>query len=239
MSVDRAKQAARESVWQLLEERQAAPAGVRGRIPAFFGADDAADRLAALPEWTGARVVKAVPDRPQLPVRARALEQGKLVYMAVPKLAEPKPFYTLDPAVLTVSPLEAADKGGAAKAGTLVEVDAMRPVDLVVCGSVAVDVHGGRLGKGAGYSDLELAFLHEAGVIDPNTTIVTTVHDLQVVDGELPETDHDFGVDLIVTPTTVIRCDNPRRPKGLQWSDLPAEKIAAIPALAARIDQRG
>jgi NAD(P)-dependent dehydrogenase (short-subunit alcohol dehydrogenase family) len=35
----------------------------------------------------------------------------------------------------------------------------MRPVNLVVCGSVAVNRRGVRLGKGAGYSDIEVALL--------------------------------------------------------------------------------
>ncbi len=63
----------------------------------------------------------------------------------------------------------------------------MRPVDLVVCGSVAVDRRGARLAKGAGYSDIELALLQEAGLIRPQTTIATTVHALQVIDEDLPE----------------------------------------------------
>ncbi|WP_236594488.1 5-formyltetrahydrofolate cyclo-ligase [Saccharothrix sp. 6-C] len=75
--VDQAKQAAREKVWSLLERERAVPPGVHGRIPAFFGADEAAARLAELPEWRAARVVKAVPDTPQEPVRARALHDGK------------------------------------------------------------------------------------------------------------------------------------------------------------------
>lgn len=58
----------------------------------------------------------------------------------------------------------------------------------------------------AGYSDIEVALLQEARLIGPSTTIVTTVHSLQVVDDELPETKHDFSVDLIVTPDKVIEC---------------------------------
>lgn len=234
MNIDQAKQAIRERVWALLESAHAAPAGVRGRIPAFFGAEEAADRLAQLPEWQAAKVVKAVPDTAQEPVRARALREGKLVYMAVPKLAEPKPFSLLDPTMLTVPAEEAAGKSTAVKIGRKVDVDEMKPVDLIVCGSVAVNRHGVRLGKGAGYSDIEVALLQEAGLIGPNTTIVTTAHDLQVVDNELPETEHDFSVDVIVTPTAVIRCPEPRRPRGLLWEELPNEKIAAIPVLAAR-----
>ena len=42
----------------------------------------------------------------------------------------------------------------------------MPTLDLVVCGSVAVNADGARVGKGAGYSDLELALLTEAGLVD-------------------------------------------------------------------------
>ncbi len=229
--IDKDKQAIRERVWALLEKEQAAPVGVHGRIPTFYGADEAADRLASLPVWSAARVVKAVPDSAQLPVRVRALEAGKLVYMAVPRLAEAEPFYRLDPAALTVPAAEAATKATAARVADRVGVNDMRPVDLIVCGSVAVNRHGARLGKGAGYSDIEVALLQEAGLIGPETTIVTTVHSLQVVDEDLPETNHDFSIDLIVTPDEVISCGPPRRPRGLVWKDLSAEKIASIPIL--------
>jgi len=232
--VDHAKQALRERVWSLLEQRQAAPPGVHGRIPSFFGADRAADRLATLPVWETARVLKAVPDTAQQPVRARALQEGKLVYMAVPKLAHRLPFYVLDPAALPVSPEDAASKDIAAQIAPKVSVEHMQPVDLIVCGSVAVNRRGVRLGKGAGYSDIEVALLQEAGLIGPHTTMVTTVHALQVFDDDLPETAHDFSVDVIVTPDEVITCGPPRRPRGLIWTDLSAEKIAAIPVLRER-----
>jgi hypothetical protein len=48
------------------------------------------------------------------------------------------------------------------------------------------------------------------------------------------ETEHDFSVDVIVTPDDVMTCDTPRRPRGLIWANLSPEKIAAIPVLAAR-----
>ncbi|WP_209623960.1 5-formyltetrahydrofolate cyclo-ligase [Saccharothrix coeruleofusca] len=218
----------------LLERERVVPPGVHGRIPSFSGAGEAAVRLAGLPEWRGARVVKAVPDTAQEPVRARALREGKLLYMAVPKLAGEQPFLLLDPAMPAMSPEETADRRTATKVGRPVDVDAMRAVDIVVCGSVAVNRRGVRLGKGAGYADIELALLQEAGLISPETAIVTTVHPLQVVDDDLPEAEHDFGLDVIVTAEEVIRCPEPRRPHGLLWERLSAEKIAAIPALAAR-----
>lgn len=61
-----------------------------------------------------------------------------------------------------------------------------------------------RIGKGAGYSDIEVALVHNAGLLRPDTLIATTVHPLQVLNKELPATDHDFQLDLIVTPYEVI-----------------------------------
>lgn len=237
VGVEQAKQRVRERVWALLERERAAPPGVHGHIPAFLGAAAAAERLAGLTVWRAARVVKAVPDKAQLPVRARALADSKLVYMAVPKLADELPFYLLDPATLAVPFEDAASSHVAATVARKVSVDEMRPVDLIICGSVAVNRDGARLGKGAGYSDIEVALLQEAGVMRPETTIVTTVHSLQVVDGPLPETDHDFSVDLVVTPDEVIVCGPPRRPRGLLWTHLDEEKIRAIPVLAARTER--
>jgi hypothetical protein len=67
--VARAKQAVRERVWARLErERAARFPGATGWIPNFAGASAAADRLASLPAWRAARVVKSNPDAPQLPV---------------------------------------------------------------------------------------------------------------------------------------------------------------------------
>jgi 5-formyltetrahydrofolate cyclo-ligase len=230
--IDRVKQAAREHVWNLLEREGAAPPGVHGHIPDFAGADEAAARLAELSVWRAASVIKSNPDKAQLPVRVRALHEGKLLYMAVPKLAAPEPFYLLNPAELAMPFETAVSSGGAANAARTIGVDQMRPVDLIVCGSVAVNRNGVRVGKGAGYSDIEVALLTEAGLIGPDTTIVTTVHQIQVVDDDLPETEHDFSVDVIVTPEEVIECGPPRRPAGIVIGHLTTEKLASIPALA-------
>jgi 5-formyltetrahydrofolate cyclo-ligase len=219
-----AKQDVRERVWTTLEREDAARfPGARGRIPNFRGAEAAAERLGGLPEWRRARVVKANPDSPQLPVRRRALGEGKLVYMAVPRLREKRPFVRLRS--------EASIKG-AMREGRPVAVDDMERVDLVVCGSVAVNRDGARVGKGGGYSDLELGLLVEAGLIDDETVIVTTVHPLQLLDEELPETEHDFRVDVVVTPDEAVETGAHRRPPGILWNHLPEAKVAAVPVLA-------
>lgn len=225
----------RQRIWdRMVDEAVVGFPGAHGRIPNFTGAGEAARTLTELPEWQAASAIKANPDMPQLPVRAAALADDIVVYMAVPKLREPEPFIRLDPATLTVKPRSAASIKGSATHGVPVGLDELPHIDVVVCGTVAVNPSGVRIGKGGGYSDIEFAIGLEAGRIDDDTVIVTTVHDVQVVDQDLPETEHDFRVDIIVTPTRVIRCDRVPRPPGIIWDHLDEEKIAAIPILADR-----
>lgn len=229
------KQALREEVWAALEDAGAARfPGASGRIPNFAGAADAAERLRATAAWQGAGAVKANPDRPQWPVRQRVLEDGRTLYMAVPRLAQAHPFFVLDPATLTVPPRKATSIKGAAAHGTTVPVEELEPVALVVTGCVAVDATGARLGKGGGFSDLEFALAYEAGLVDDDTLVATTVHPAQHLDeGRIPMTSHDVPVDLVVTPEEVVECDRRRpRPTGIHWDDLTEAKIEAIPLLA-------
>lgn len=233
-----AKAALRAEVWEALRAAKVARfPGAAGRIPNFTGAEAAARRLAELPDWKSAATVKANPDSPQLPVRQRALEDGKTLYMAVPRLAEPEPFFALDPDHLAESPRKAASISGASRSARRVAVEAMTPVDIVVMGSVAVAEDGARLGKGGGFADLEFALATAAGLIGPSTAIVTTVHEIQVRPaGDIPLTSHDVPVDLIVTPERVIDCrgrSHARPAAGIEWADLTEEKIAAIPLLSA------
>jgi 5-formyltetrahydrofolate cyclo-ligase len=232
-----AKQAIRERVWARLQ-RDGASSDPHGRIPDFVGAAATAQRLAALPAWHQAHVIKANPDQAQLLVRARALREGKLVYMAVPKLADPLPFFRLDPAELDGEPEALAAHRTAATGAPKVAVSDMQAIDLIVCGSVAVNLAGVRIGKGAGYSDIEVALLIEAGHVGPQTTIVTTVHQLQVIDEPLPHDEHDFTVDYIVTPQEIIYCGPSHRPTGVVWNALDRDEIAAIPVRAAMAKEK-
>ena len=234
-AANQAKQAVRERVWSQLERAGVVEPRVRGYIPAFEGADQAAERLANLPVWQRSQVLEVAPDRAQLPVRIRALQDGKLVYMAAPKLAASEPFHLLDPRRLSMPPTEAADRTVASRIAPGISISEMQAIDLVVCGSVAVNEFGARLGKGAGYSDIEMALLAEAGLISEQTIITTTVHGLQVLDEDLPEQAHDFRVDLIVTPERIIWPGSPKRPAALDLDSLSSEQIAAMPVLAQRM----
>src|SRR5207247_11372878 len=163
-------------------------------------AERAAELLASVPEWRSAQVLKCNPDARQLPVRARALAEGKTVYMAVPRLRDPKPFIELDPTRIRVPARRAASITGASSVGRSVPIGEVPHIDLVVCGSVAVNRLGARVGKGGGYSDLEFALLTEAGRIDARTVIATTAHPLQISEGELPEHAPHLRLDLLRPP---------------------------------------
>lgn len=228
------KEQIRDLAWSALRDAGAARfPGVEGRIPNFVGAEDAARRLADTEEWRSAHVLKCNPDSPQLPVRKQALEEGKTVYMAVPKLADPDPFWRLDPNELIVKPHEAASIKGASRHGRPVALEDMEKIDLIVCGCVAAEPSGARLGKGGGYSDLEFAIATEAGLVDRATLIATTLHPAQILEeGTIPVTDHDFPLDLIVSPDELIRTETRlSRPSGIIEEQLDQSKREGIPAL--------
>ncbi|WP_226004367.1 5-formyltetrahydrofolate cyclo-ligase [Natrinema salinisoli] len=232
------KEAIRECVWDDLEESGVArfPFPPHGRIPNFAGASEAADRLAEQPEWEAATTIKANPDAPQLPVRRRALREGKTVYMAVPRLRDEECFLKLDPdeledydAATTVS--------GSSKHGEQVGPDEIDRVDLIVSGSVAITDDGGRIGKGEGYSDLEYAVLRELGLVDDSTPVATTIHERQLIDEPVAIGRHDVAMDLVVTPERVRRHDDSDQPSGIDWSLLTAERLEEIPVLRALRDR--
>lgn len=231
------KDAIRKEVWALLEEKRIARfPGAPGRIPNFVGAENCARVISQSRFWREAKVIKVNPDSPQRAIRQRALEAGKIIYMAVPRLRSAKPFIELNPKTLSVSAFHASSIKGAAQYGRLVSLGEVKKIDLIVCGSVAVNLKGARVGKGGGYSDLEYGLLREEEKVDFQTPIVTTVHPLQLLDIEIPMTEHDIPLDAIVTSNEAIplRRRYPK-PKGIYWPMLPTAKIEAIPVLRMRL----
>lgn len=221
----------RERSWDRLDEAGVArfPFPPHGRIPNFAGAETAARRLAETDAFEAADAVKANPDAPQRPVRRAALEAGAVVYQAVPRLADPEPFVELDPT--RIDDLDRATTiSGAEALGRQVGPDAVGEIDLIVSGSVAVTEAGARVGKGEGFSDLEYAVLRELGLVDGETTVATTVHELQVVE-TAPVEPHDVPIDLVVTPERTVATATPYdRPTGVD-PELAGERASEIPVL--------
>ncbi|MCS7128123.1 MAG: 5-formyltetrahydrofolate cyclo-ligase [Desulfurococcaceae archaeon] len=225
IGVKRVKASIRERVWRLLEETNVAafPRPVYGRIPNFKGAEAAAQRILGLREWSRAEVVKSNPDSPQYYIRLQALRSGKLVIMASPRLKSG--FILIDPRKIPVNKYSSASTiAGAFRYGRLVRLTEIPRVDLVVTGCVAVDKRGVRLGKGGGYAELEYGILRELGAIDDSVLVITTIHDLQVVNDEIPLEQHDIVVDYYATPTRLVKIE-PRgyKPKGMYWEIISKE----------------
>ena len=207
--------------------------GAEGRIPNFAGAKLAAQKLAAHRLWKRARTIKVNPDSPQTHARRMALDEGKTLIMAVPRLRDMHPFRLLDPRKLNEKQKrEAATIKGALRHGKIVAEEELPDIDFVLTGSVAVNLSGARVGKGGGFSDLEYGLLIEAGKIDDHTTVATTVHPIQILREHLPVTDHDLPVDLIATPRAVIEVERQYdRPRGILWNHLQPPQIREIPIL--------
>lgn len=230
----RSKDQVRKSVWKAMDREGVSRfPGADGRIPNFAGAKLAAERLAGHRLWKRAQVIKANPDSPQTHARRLALEQGKTLIMAVPKLRDPHPFRILEPRKLNATQIrEAATIKGMLKHGRVVADDELPEVDFVLCGSVAVNLTGARLGKGGGFSDIEYGLLIEAGKIDDHTTVGTTCHPIQILREHLPITDHDLPVDIVATPRAVIDVERAYpRPRGILWDHLQPPQIREIPIL--------
>jgi 5-formyltetrahydrofolate cyclo-ligase len=121
-----------------------------------------------------------------------------------------------------------------AEYGTDIDINTEIKLDMLVIGSCAVSRKGHRIGRGNGYVDLDFAILKDLGIITPKTLIVTTVHDCQVYD-ELPLDlfqNYDIPVDMIVTPTEVIRIENKLpRPDGIIWHLLSERRLGVVPVL--------
>jgi len=198
MSIASKKQLLRQKIWSEMERLGIAvfPLPCRGRIPNFIGAEVATEKLRRLEEWKKAKVVFVNPDSPQRKVRENALKDGKVLIMASPRLE--KGFILINPADVKGKEHFASTIKGAFRCG--VEVQNFPKPDLVVEGSVAVDMHGHRLGKGHGYGDVEIQILRKMFGEIP---VATTVHDIQVVEA-VPFEEKDEKISVIVTPKRVV-----------------------------------
>ncbi len=230
----------RRKIWEELEKRNIArfPRPVYGRIPNFKGAEICSKKLFTEEKWQKSKVVKVNPDSPQREIRKRALEEGKILIMPTPRIK--RGFLVLDPFKIPKDKYKYASTiSGAFKLGEIVEPEDLPRIDLIVIGSVAVDMHGNRIGKGGGYAELEYAILRELGKVSESTPIFTTVHDVQVLPS-VPRDPYDLSVDLIITPRRRIEIkERSKRPKGIMWELLDEEKLHEIPILRRLYERAG
>ena len=128
----------------------------------------------------------------------------------------------------------AATSAGAVQVGRKLMFEEVEPIDIAVCGCVAVTRSGVRTGKGGGFADLELGLFRDLGQVTARTPIVTTVHSTMVVDdARLPTLEHDSLLDWIVTERDTIET-RPTRPQagGVAWDLVHPDQMADLWFLA-------
>lgn len=239
------KTSIRRKVWEHLEKNKLVnfPRPVYGRIPNFKGCELAAAKVVELDEFKSAQNIKVNPDKPQEPVRFAVLEHQKHLFVPIPRLASGLLKHILLPEDCNKEKIrQCVSRKGIEESGKDVGIADDVKIDLVVLGSVAVSREGYRIGKGKGYADLEFAILTHMKAVHSETLVVTTIHDSQLYDS-IPSAlfgPHDVPVDIIVTPTEVIRVEKRLpKPTGVFWNLVSQRRLDLMPVLKAlrEIDQ--
>lgn len=180
---------------------------LRQFVPDYAGRERADAAIAELPSWRDASLLFIAPDNSLEALRERALRDERRIL--VPTFGLRRGFVLLDGSALgdAQRPL-AATLDGMERLGRRIgpaDLRTVRRVDAVITGATAVTVDGRHIGGGQRYLAVEWALMRELGVVDAAVPVVASVHDCQVIDDPI-EVDPDCVVDLIVTPTRVVRC---------------------------------
>jgi len=131
------KDVIRHEIWSGLERDGVAVGPAWSMIPNFVGADVDAWHLAQTDAWKAAKTVKTNPDAPQIPIRIRALYEGKLVFAPVPYLTQDFPYLRLDPERLQKNGVSfelAATSQGFIEHGERIGFEDVAPLDFCVVG---------------------------------------------------------------------------------------------------------
>lgn len=194
----KSKEEIRNFVWNKMERENIAsfPRPVFGRIPNFVGSDKACEKIKELNEFKIAKAIFVAPDSPLRRAREIILEERKILVVALPHIKDIVEIYEWE------NIKEASIIRGFEKYGKPLKTK----IDLMIEGSVAVDLKGNRIGKGKGYGDKEFEILKNRGLLKENLKILTVVHECQIFeDFSYLMNEKDIKVDYIVTNKRIIK----------------------------------
>ncbi|XP_030369736.1 uncharacterized protein LOC115620575 [Scaptodrosophila lebanonensis] len=238
------KRSLRVQTWKKIQEGKVGIGfnSIFNRIPAFVDADKAAGLFIQEEEFKKAQHIRVNIDRALHDFKEKATLANKSVYLPSTRESSAVCLKVDVPVDATEEQKkEALRVQDIQKYRTEIGLDSNLKLDLVVIGSVVVSRDGYRIGRGNGFADLDIGLLIELGAITPETVIVTIVHDLQVVDS-LPTNlfqKYDTPVDLIVTPTEIIRvAKRLPRPSGVFWELLSERRLKILPVLQQLKEQQ-
>lgn len=210
-------------------------------IPDFEGNELATERLVNLPEWQNAKRIFITPDRSTQLLREVALIAKKEIVVTTYGICRGAVLLNGN-LVPEYQEAFAASLDGMERFGnplrTIEEIKKAGKIDLMVTGALAIsESHGGRTGKGAGWFDAEWIMWKKMGLTTPNTPVAGIVHDLQVVPESFPLQQWDAIVQIIVTPTRVIRTSLRPQPEQIYWQEMGADWMKAIPLMVELYQQ--
>lgn len=193
----KSKEEIRKEIWEYMEKNNliSFPKPCYGRIPNFIGSEKAARKLYQIKEFLKAQGVFSAPDGVLKEARRITLKEGKSLIVALPHIE----------GYLEIKGKELADKAITIKNFKKYGKKPETFIEIFIQGSVAVDLKGNRLGKGKGYGDKEYYDLKNMGLLK-KPLVITIVHDCQILeDFSYLREPHDIKVDVILTPTRIIR----------------------------------
>jgi 5-formyltetrahydrofolate cyclo-ligase len=203
-------------------------------IPDFSGSEKCVEKIINMDLYREGNLFFIAPDNSLELLRYRVIIDRKSFVM--PTYGIKRGFLYLDRAMVPEGKEDyASTLDGAERFGRYVglrEIGGMGRFDALFTGASVVSIYGVRYGKGHGYFDLEWGMLREIGSVDDSTPIVVVVHDVQVIDIDLPASHYDTVADYIVTPTKIIKIESRgMKPRGIDWSRIREEFIEGIPPL--------
>ncbi len=194
----KSKEEIRNFIWNKMENEGIAsfPRPVFGRIPNFVGSDKACEKIKEIQEFKNFKAVFVAPDSPLRRAREIILEEGKILVVALPHIKDIVEIHE------RVNIKEASIIRGFEKYGKPLKTK----IDIMIQGSVAVDLKGNRIGKGKGYGDKEYEILKERGLLKENLKIITIVHECQIFDNfSYLMNEKDIKVNYIITNKRIIK----------------------------------
>jgi 5-formyltetrahydrofolate cyclo-ligase len=205
-------------------------------IPDFVDSDAATEKVLGLPEWLSATRIFITPDRSTQYLREVAIRQGKEIEVTTYGIARGAVLLTRQ-MVPEGQEAFAASLDGMERFGkpltTLSDLSAAGHVDMMVTGAIAIsNINGARTGKGAGWFDAEWSIWRTMNLVTPFTPIVGVVHGTQVVDETFEMSPWDVPVDIIATPSRVLRIPLSSRPEGIYWQGMESGWREAIPFMS-------
>ncbi len=178
-------------------------------VPDFADRHLADQKVQTLDAWKTSESIFIAPDNSTESLRMIALAEGKSVL--VPTYGLARGFIYLKGNLINEHdrPLAATLDGMERFGKRLGPADLVKvgKVGAIVTGATAVTTDGQHIGGGQRYLSLEINLMSDLGVVDDKVPVVAIVHDCQVIE-ETIQAKPDCFVEIIATPTRVIKCRN-------------------------------